>query len=74
MERSRLLSPGVNLTSVSGKPEANKGIAYDVLKELQSSPLFDAEQTKTSTDVTLDEQTGTFTFSIIAQLKHPLKL
>ena len=65
---------GVNLTSVSGKPEANKGIAYDVLKELQSSPLFDAEQTKTSTDVTLDEQTGTFTFSIIAQLKHPLKL
>ena len=65
---------GVSLTSISGQPEANKGIAYDVLKELQNSPMFDAEETKTPTDVTLDEQTGTFTFSIVAQLKHPLKL
>ena len=65
---------GVSLTGVSGQPEANKGVAYDVLKELQSSPVFDAEETKTPTDVTLDEQTGTFTFSIVAQLKHPLKL
>jgi hypothetical protein len=65
---------GVSLTGVSGQPEANKGIAYDVLKELQSSPVFDAEETKTPTDVTLDEQTGTFTFSIVAQLKRPLKL
>ena len=31
--------------------------------------MFDADETKTSTDVTLDEQTGTFTFSIVAQLK-----
>jgi type IV pilus assembly protein PilM len=65
---------GVSLTTVSGQPEANKGIAYDVLKELQTSPMFDPEETKTSTDVTLDEQTGTFTFSIVAQLKKPLKL
>ena len=65
---------GVSLAAVSGKPEANKSIAYDVLKELQENPLFDKEGTKTSTDVTLDEQTGTFTFSIVAQLKHPLKL
>jgi type IV pilus assembly protein PilM len=65
---------GVSLTAVSGQPEANKGIAYDVVKELQSSPMFDADETKTPTDVTLDEQTGTFTFSIVAALKPPLKL
>jgi type IV pilus assembly protein PilM len=63
---------GVSLTANSG--QANMGIAYDVLKELQENHLFDKEGTKTSTDVTLDEQTGTFTFSIVAQLKHPLKL
>jgi hypothetical protein len=65
---------GVDLTAVSGQPEANKGIAFDVLKELQNSPAFDAEETKTSTDVTPDAQTGTFTFSLVAQLKRPLKL
>ncbi len=65
---------GVNVAGVSGQPQANMGIAYDVLKELQESPLFDKEATKTSTDVILDEQTGTFTFSIVARLKHPLKL
>jgi hypothetical protein len=64
----------VDLTAVSGQPEANKGIAFDVLKELQNSPPFNAEETKTSTDVTLDGQTGTFTFSVVAQLKVPLKL
>jgi len=65
---------GVNVAGVSGQPQANMSIAYDVLKELQESSLFDKEATKTSTDVTLDEQTGTFTFSVIARLKHPLKL
>jgi hypothetical protein len=65
---------GVSLTAVSGQPEANKGIAYDVLRELQTCPQFDPAETKTTTDVTLDEQTGTFTFSIVAQLKPPLKL
>jgi hypothetical protein len=65
---------GVSLTAISGKPEANSGVAYDVLKELQSSPMFDADETKTPTDVTVDEQTGTFTFSIVAGLKRPLKL
>ena len=64
----------VNLANISGQPEANMGIAYDVVKELQSSPAFDADETKTPTDVTVDEQTGTFTFSIEAALKHPLKL
>ena len=30
----------VDLTAVSGQPEANKGIAFDVLKEMQNSPLY----------------------------------
>jgi type IV pilus assembly protein PilM len=65
---------GVDVATISGKPEANKDIAYDVLKELQDSPVFDKAETKTTTDVTPDIQTGTFTFSIQAQLKRPLKL
>jgi type IV pilus assembly protein PilM len=64
----------VDLTGISGQPEANKGLAFDVLKELQSCPAFDAEQTKSSPDVTPDPQTSTFTFSVVAQLKQPLKL
>ena len=66
----------VSLKNVSGQPDADKGIAYAVLQQLQSSQLFDPDpqQTKTASDVTNDEQTGTFTFSIVARLKHPLKL
>jgi hypothetical protein len=66
----------VSLKSVSGQADADKGIAYAVLQELQNSPLFesDPQQTHTSSDVTNDELTGTFTFSIVARLKHPLKL
>jgi type IV pilus assembly protein PilM len=69
----------VKLAPTSDLPDPDKGIAYDVLKELQASqlqgsPLFDAEETKTTTDVTTDPATGTFTFSIVAKLKRPLKL
>ncbi len=66
----------VSLKNVSGQADADKGIAYAVLQELQNSPLFesDPQKTHTSSDVTNDEQTGTFTFSIVARLKHPLKL
>jgi len=66
----------VSLKNVSGQADADKGIAYTVLQELQSSPLFDPDpqETRTDGDVTNDEQTGTFTFSLIARLKRPLKL
>ena len=66
----------VSLKTVSGQADADKGIAYAVLQELQNSPLFDPDpqETQTTSDVTNDEQTGTFTFSIVAKLKHPLKL
>jgi hypothetical protein len=66
----------VSLKNVSGQADADKGIAYAVLQELQNSPLFDPDPQATRTDgeVTNDEQAGTFSFSIIAKLKHPLKL
>jgi hypothetical protein len=65
----------VSLKDVSGQADADKRIAYDVLGELLSSPLFDPDpqETRTDSEVTYEEN-GTFTFRIIARLKRPLKL
>jgi type IV pilus assembly protein PilM len=65
----------VSLKDVSGKAEADKEIAYAVLQELQSNPLFDPDplETRTEGEVAYGEN-GTFTFRIIARLKRPLKL
>ncbi len=66
----------VSLKDVSGHADADKGIAYSVLQELQSSPLFDPdpEETRTDSEVNYEENGSTFTFRIIAKLKRPLKL
>jgi hypothetical protein len=66
----------VSLKNSSGQADADKGIAYAVLQELQNSPFFDPDpqETHTTSEVVNDEQNGTFTFSIVARLKHPLKL
>jgi hypothetical protein len=66
----------VSLKNVSGQPDADKNIAYSVMQELRSSPYFDPDpqETHTTSEVMNDEQTGTFTFSVVARLKHPLKL
>jgi hypothetical protein len=66
----------VSLKNSSGQPDADKGVAYSVLQELQNSPFFDPDpqETHTTSEVTNDDQTGTFTFSIVARLKHSLKL
>jgi type IV pilus assembly protein PilM len=66
----------VSLKNTSGQADADKGIAYAVLQELQNSPFFDPDpqETHTTSEVVNDEQSGTFTFSIVARLKHPLKL
>jgi hypothetical protein len=66
----------VSLKNTSGQADADKGIAYAVLQELQNSPFFDSDpqETHTTSEVVNDEQSGTFTFSIVARLKHPLKL
>ena len=64
----------VSLIQVSGQPEANKETAYTVLTEIRNSQLFDAAGTKFDRDIGADEPPGTFTFSITAKLKKPLKL
>ena len=66
----------VSLKDISGKPEADKDIAYAVQQELQGSPFFDPDpqETHTTSDVIPDEQTKTFTFTVVARLKRPLKL
>ena len=64
------------MKEISGKPDADTGIAFTVLRELQQSPLIDPDpqETHTTSEVINDEQTKTFTFSVVARLKHPLKL
>ena len=64
----------VSLKNISGRADADKGIAYTVLDGLQNNPLFEKEETRTEGDVANDEQTGTFTFTLVARLKQPLKL
>jgi hypothetical protein len=57
------------------QPEADKETAYEVLNELQKSPLFDAgTNTHFIGDVNNPEPPGTFTFQIAAKLKKPMKL
>ncbi len=68
-----LFCRGVNLAAI--RPEANTELAFAVLRELQSCPLFDAEGTKfDDRPLLVDEQTDTFTFGITLKLKRPLKL
>jgi type IV pilus assembly protein PilM len=66
----------VSLIAVSGQPEANKATAFQVLSEIQKSPLFDPDpqETKFSCELSNDEPPGTFTFCVSARLKNPLKL
>jgi hypothetical protein len=66
----------VSLKDISATPEADKDIAYAVVQGLQNSPMFepDPQETHTTSDVINDEQTKTFTFSVVARLKRPLKL
>ena len=66
----------VSLKNISGQPDADKNIAYEVMQELKTSPMIDPDpaETHTTSEVLNDEQTGTFTFSVVARLKHPFKL
>jgi len=65
----------VNLTTVDAA--ANPDIAFEVLKELRASQMFDPdpEETKFVGNLEVDETTGlTFKFGIAVKIKHPLKL
>lgn len=56
--------------------EANKAVAFAVMDEIRTNPLFvdDPNETKFNGNIGAEEPPGTFTFGIIAKLKRPLKL
>lgn len=63
----------ISLTRVS--PSANTETAFAVLNEIRNSPLFDpGKDTDFTGNISNEEPPGTFTFSIKAKLKRPMKL
>ncbi|HRT57793.1 MAG TPA: hypothetical protein P5038_14290, partial [Candidatus Paceibacterota bacterium] len=63
----------ISLTRVS--PSANTETAFAVLNEIRNSPLFDpGKETDFTGNISNEEPPGTFTFSIKAKLKRPMKL
>jgi type IV pilus assembly protein PilM len=64
----------LSLTSLDSA--ANKETAYSVLGALRNSAFVDPDpdETKLSGELGLEEPPGTFTFTIIVRLKHPLSL
>jgi len=65
-----LVCRAVSLASVESS--ANKSIAFDVLKEIQNSPLVDTQPTQLSGDISPDDANGTFTFTVNVMLRNPL--
>lgn len=61
----------VNLTSVD--PSANSEIAYAVQNEIQRSPLVDPKTTQLTGQITTDDATSTFTFTMVVTPLKPLK-
>jgi type IV pilus assembly protein PilM len=68
-----LLCRAVNLNDITGQPVANQTLAFQVQTEIANSPLFDPS-TRTTGELGAIEAPGTFTFTIAARLKRPLKL
>jgi len=62
----------VDLSRVS--PSANTELAIAVLRELQQSPMVNAEGTQFEGTIQPDEQTGTYTFGISLKLKKPIRI
>ena len=62
----------VDLTKTSGDASANSEIAYAVENEIKRSPLVDPKATALTGQITPDESTGTFTFTVNVTLLNPL--
>ena len=62
----------VDLTKTSGDPSANSQIAYAVENEIKKSPLVDTKATALAGQITLDEPSGTFTFTVTVMPRNPL--
>ncbi len=67
-----LLCRAVGLTSAD--PAADKGVAYALQDALKASPMFDKDKVELSPEITPEDSSGTFTFSLTVALKRPLKL
>jgi hypothetical protein len=61
----------VNLSGVD--PSANGDIAYAVENQIKASPLVDPKATQLVGQITIDEATGTFTFTVNVTPLNPLK-
>ena len=65
-----LICRAVNLSGVD--PSANSAIAYAVENEIKNSPMVDAKATQLTGQITPDDATGTFTFTVqVVPLKPP---
>ena len=61
----------LNCRAVSlNSEEDNKNLAYTLLGELKTNPLFESAETQI---IVADSATGTFTFAVALKLKKPLK-
>ena len=65
-----LVCRAVNLTSLD--PSASSEIAYAVENEIKNSPLVDPKATQLTGQITPDETTGTFTFTVNVTPLNPL--
>ena len=62
----------VDMTKISGDAAANNGIAYAVENEIKQSPLVDPKETALAGQITTDEASGTFTFTVNVKPLNPL--
>jgi hypothetical protein len=53
-------------------PSANSEIAYAVENEIKSSPLVDPKATQLTGQITPDDATGTFTFTVSVSPLNPI--
>ncbi len=65
-----LIVRAINLTAVD--PSANSAIAYAVENQIKASSLVDPKATQLVGQITTDEATGTFTFTVTVALLKPV--
>ncbi len=55
-------------------PNADNELAFDLLKELKTSPFFDEKETVLSGNLNQEDNSPTYTFDVKLKLKRPIKL
>ena len=67
-----LIFRAVDLTKTSGDASANTEIAYAVENEVKNSSLVDPKATQLTGQITPDDTTSTFTFTVNVTPLNPL--